>query len=120
MPAPKNRDIYNATIKMFGSHPEPAFESPERQISDWGREWGCDNDVGQIRMVLMHRPGDEFSIIDPAKRIDAIGSFGDLEAGWYWQSEEIPPLSEMQAQHDALAHAGRHAADDGAALDGER
>ena len=103
MPAPKNRDIYNATIKLFGSQPEPAFETPERQIADWGRHWGCDNDVGQIRMVLMHRPGDEFSIIDPSKRIEEIGSFGDLEAGWYWQSEVIPPLSEMQAQHDALA-----------------
>ena len=103
MPAPKNRDIYNATIKMFGSQPEPAFETPERLVADWGREWGCDNDVGQIRMVLMHRPGDEFNIIDPAKRIEEIGSFGDLEAGWYWQSEEIPPLSELQAQHDALA-----------------
>ena len=103
MPPPKNRDIYNATIKMFGSHPEPAFETAERQVSDWGRQWGCDNDVGQIRLVLMHRPGDEFNIIDPTKRIEEIGSYGDLEAGWYWQSEEIPPLSEMQAQHDALA-----------------
>lgn len=104
---PKNRDIYNATIKMFGSQPEPAFESAERQVADWGREWGCDNDVGQIRMVLMHRPGDEFNIIDPAKRIDEIGSYGDLEEGWYWQSETIPPLAELQAQHDALADALR-------------
>ena len=103
MPPPKNRDIYSATIKMFGSEPEPAFESAERQRKDWGREWGCDNDVGQIRMVLMHRPGDEFNIIDLSKRIDEIGSYGDLQAGWYWQSEEIPPLAEMQAQHDHLA-----------------
>lgn len=54
-------------------------------------------------MVLMHRPGDEFSVIDPSKRIEGIGSFGDLEKGWYWQSEEIPPLPEMQTQHDNLA-----------------
>jgi len=106
-PPPKNRDVYNATIKLFGSQPEPAFESRERQVADWGRQWGCDNDVGQIRMVLMHRPGDEFNIIDPGKRIEETGSYGDLEAGWYWQSEIIPPLSEMQAQHDALADALR-------------
>ena len=37
MPIPKNRDIYNATIRLFGSQPEPAFEAPERQVSDWGR-----------------------------------------------------------------------------------
>jgi len=103
MPPPKNRDIYNATIKLFGSEPKPAFESPERQLKDWGRNWGCNNDVGQIRMVLMHRPGDEFRIIDPAKRIEEIGTYGDLQAGWYWQSEIIPPLVEMQAQHDHLA-----------------
>jgi len=100
---PKNKDIYNATIKLFGSHPEPAFEDRGRLEALWGRSWGCDNDVGRIRAVLMHRPGGEFSIIDPTKRIAEIGAYGDLEAGWYWQSETIPPLAEMQAQHDALA-----------------
>ncbi len=107
MTPPKNKDVYNATIKLFGSEPEPAFEDPGRMAALWGRAWGCDNDVGQIRTVLMHRPGDEFNVIDPAKRIEETGSFGDLEAGWYWQSETIPPLAEMQAQHDALADALR-------------
>ena len=95
-------DIYSQTIKLFGSHPEPAFETPEQQESVWGRPWGCDNDVGQIRLVLMHRPGAEMDIIDPAKRLESIGSFGDVEAGWYWQSDTIPPMAELQAQHDAL------------------
>jgi N-dimethylarginine dimethylaminohydrolase len=97
------QEIYNATIKLFGSHPKPAFESAERQVADWGRHWGCDNDVGQLRAVLMHRPGEEFSIIDPAKRIEEIGSYGDLEEGWYWQSETICSLAELQSQHDAFA-----------------
>jgi N-dimethylarginine dimethylaminohydrolase len=100
---PKNKDIYNATIKLFGSEPEPAFEDPARMARVWGRDWGCDNDVGQIRTVLMHRPGDEFLVIDREKRIEEIGSFGDPDAGWYWQSEEIPDLAELQAQHDVLA-----------------
>ena len=39
MPAPKNRDIYNATIKMFGSQPQPAFETPERLVADWRCDW---------------------------------------------------------------------------------
>jgi N-dimethylarginine dimethylaminohydrolase len=93
---------YQQTIKLFGSHPEPAFESAEQQVDVWGREWGCDNDVGQLRVVLMHRPGNEMKIVDPSKRIESIGTYGDLEAGWYWQSETIPPLAEMQAQHDNL------------------
>ncbi|MBT3559339.1 MAG: amidinotransferase [Rhodospirillales bacterium] len=103
MAIPKNRDIYSATIKMFGSQPEPPFETPERLLADWGEVWGCDNDVGQIGKVLMHRPGDEFNIINPNKRIAEIGSYGDLEEGWYWQSDTIPSLAEMQVQHDALA-----------------
>jgi len=107
MTQPKNKDVYGATIKLFGSQPEPAFEDSRRLEALWGRNWGCDNDIGQIRAVLMHRPGDEFDVIDPTKRIEETGSFGDLEAGWYWQSETIPPLAEMQAQHDALAAALR-------------
>ena len=107
MTQPKNKDVYNATIKLFGSEPEPAFEHPDRLTKLWGRNWGCDNDVGQLRVVLMHRPGSEFEVIDPSKRIPETGSYGDLEAGWYWQSETIPPLTEMQAQHDALADALR-------------
>ncbi len=98
----ERRDIYSQTIKLFGSHPEPAFEAPEQQEYVWGRPWGCDNDVGQIRLVLMHRPGAEMDIIDPSKRLESIGSFGDVEAGWYWQSDTIPPMEELQAQHDAL------------------
>ncbi len=107
MTQPKNKDVYNATIKLFGSAPEPAFENAGRMEALWGRNWGCDSDVGQIRAVLMHRPGNEFDVIDPTKRIDETGSFGDLEAGWYWQSGTIPPLAEMQAQHDVLADALR-------------
>lgn len=99
----KRKDLYSATIKHFGSAPEPAFEAPERQAAIWGRQWGCDNDVGQIKSVLMHRPGPEFDVIDRSKTIEETGTFGDLDAGWYWQSDVIPDLSELQAQHDVLA-----------------
>ncbi len=99
---PKNRDLYSATVKMFPSEPEPAFEDPSRLKRLWGRPWGCDTDVGRLRVVLMHRPGSEFDVIDRNKRLEEIGTFGDLDAGWYWQSDHIPDLSELQGQHDAL------------------
>jgi len=99
----KNKDVYSATIRLFGPEPEPAFEDGGRMERIWGRDWGCDSDVGRMRVVLMHRPGDEFNVIDRAKRIEEIGSFGDPDTGWYWQSEDIPDLAEMQEQHDALA-----------------
>ncbi len=94
--------VYNQTIKLFGSQPEPGFESAEQQTAVWGRHWGCDNDVGQIRLCLMHRPGEEMNIIDPAMRIDEIGSFGDRDKGWYFQSEVIPDWDEFREQHDRL------------------
>ncbi|MEX1109001.1 MAG: arginine deiminase family protein [Dongiaceae bacterium] len=98
-------NTYNATIKLFGSEWQPEFENPENLTRHWGRNWGCDNDVGQLRAVLVHRPGHEFDVIDPSKRIEEIGSYGDPKAGWYWQSKRIPPLAELQAQHDALVAA---------------
>jgi N-dimethylarginine dimethylaminohydrolase len=94
--------IYNQTIKLFGSHPEPAFESRDQQESVWGRQWGCDNDVGRIRLCLMHRPGEEMNIIDPAMRIDEIGSYGDRQKGWYFQSDVIPDWDDFRSQHDHL------------------
>lgn len=99
--------IYHQTMKLFGVVPEPAFETKEELERGWGRAWGCDNDVGQLRVVLMHRPGEEMKVIDPSKRIEEIGSFGDPEKGWYWQSDTIPPVDEMQRQHDALVAALR-------------
>ncbi|MCP5153323.1 MAG: amidinotransferase [Ectothiorhodospiraceae bacterium] len=93
---------YNMTMKIFHSHPEPAFETPGQQEAVWGRQWGCDNDVGTLRMVLMHRPGEELSIVDPSKRLEHIGSFGDPESGWYWRGDRVPDLGALQAEHDAL------------------
>ena len=98
---------YNMTIKMFQSHPSPAFESESEQQAVWGRQWGCDNDVGTLRSVLMHRPGDEMGIIDPSKRINALGSFGDVEQGWYWRGDTLPDLNTLQGEHDALVKALR-------------
>ena len=95
----KNLDVYNATIKLFGSEPLPAFEDPSRLERLWGRNWGCSNDVGQIRAVLMHRPGDEFNIIDRSKRIAETNSFAS--AGPLGPGIDGPP-GEVRAAF--LAH----------------
>ena len=97
-----------STTKPCGCSPRPAIRlsrTKHELRAHWGRAWGIDNDVGRIRSVLMHRPGAEMAVVDPTKRIEAIGSFGDLKEGWYFQSDSVPPLPEMQAQHDALVAA---------------
>jgi N-dimethylarginine dimethylaminohydrolase len=98
---------YNATIKLFGAEAEPAFESEAQQAAIWGRRWGCDTGVGRLRAVLVHRPGSEMAVLDASKRIEAIGSFGDIESDWYVQSDALPDVGKMQAQHDALIAALR-------------
>lgn len=97
--------IYNQTIKLFAAGAEPAFEDPAEQARTWGRAWGLDNDVGRIRSILMHRPGPEMAVIDPAKRIPEIGSLGDLEQGWYFQSDTAPDIEGMRREHDAFVAA---------------
>ena len=97
--------IYNQTVKMFATPGDPPFEDASELVAHWGRAWGVNTDVGRIRSVLVHRPGAEMAVVDPAKRIDSIGSFGDIEKGWYFQSNRLPPVASMQAQHDAMVAA---------------
>ncbi len=97
--------VYNETVKMFAIGGNPPHEDPAEMESTWGRVWGLSNDVGQIRTVLMHRPGVEMEIVDPSKRIESIGSYGDLAEHWYFQSEDAPDIPTMQAQHDAFVAA---------------
>ncbi len=100
----ENEWRYNQLIKLFPSHAEPPFEDRGQQKIVWGREWGCRNDVGRLRAVLMHRPGEELNVVDTAKRLP-IGAYGDLEEGWYWRGDTPPDLPAMQAQHDAFVAA---------------
>src|SRR5882672_1015554 len=61
--------IYNQTVKMFAAGATPEFEEADELEKYWGRAWGIDNDVGRMRAVLVHRPGDELKVVDPKKRI---------------------------------------------------
>jgi N-dimethylarginine dimethylaminohydrolase len=97
--------IYTQTVKTFAAGAEPGFEDPAELAATWGKAWGIDNDVGRIREILMHRPGPEMNVVDPAKRLPDIGSFGDPAVGWYFQSDTPPDLPLMQSQHDAFVAA---------------
>jgi N-dimethylarginine dimethylaminohydrolase len=81
---------------------EPPFESAEEQTTYWGREWGAVDDVGRLRTVLMRRPRDEWSVVDPScwnERAQALVDPGGL---WYWESREPPDLARVHDQHAAL------------------
>ncbi len=97
--------VYNETVKMFAIGGDPPHEDPAELEASWGRVWGVSNDVGRIRSILMHRPGREMDVVDASKRIERIGSYGDLDEHWYFQSEDPPNIPVMQQQHDALVAA---------------
>jgi N-dimethylarginine dimethylaminohydrolase len=97
--------VYNQTIKMFAADASPPFEDESELTRHWGKVYGIDNDVGTIRSILVHRPGPEMNIVDAKKRIGEIGSYGDLEKGWYFQSDTPPDIPKMQSQHDAMVRA---------------
>ncbi|MFQ6075907.1 MAG: dimethylarginine dimethylaminohydrolase family protein [Candidatus Bathyarchaeia archaeon] len=55
----------------------------------WGREWKANTEIGRLRMVLLHRPGEEINSIQPP-----------LER---WRYTEKPDLGEMVDDYERLA-----------------
>ena len=54
---------YHEVLKRIPPRDLPAFEDEAMQERVWGRRWGVHNDVGPIRTVLVHHPGDEIRIM---------------------------------------------------------
>ena len=86
---------------------EPPFEHPATQSAVWGRAWGCDNDVGTLRMVMMQPPTEQMMNAEPRFGAAPENSVGDPDEGWYWDFGVCPPRQElplgaMQAQHAQL------------------
>lgn len=93
---------YHLILERVPPRAEPAFDAPEMQERVWGRRWGVYNDVGRLRMVVVHRPGDEIHVIDTTKYDPTIGAYIDDEQQWYWRDSEGPDLARMQEEHDRL------------------
>lgn len=89
---------------------EPAMETPEYMNENWGGMWGVNNDVGQIKKVLVHRPGIE---IEAVNRESVINQAMDARLApngkkWYWLDASRPlDLERMQEQHDNMCDALR-------------
>jgi N-dimethylarginine dimethylaminohydrolase len=87
---------------------EPTFEDPDMQEKVWGDHWGLNNDVGLLRKVLVHRPGEEFEVMQSGgvymPELEAILGPDDM---WYWKGKVRPDIKKIQAQHDNLTAALR-------------
>lgn len=96
----KSAEEYHKVLKYFPPIPEPAFESPEMMKRVWDRQWGANSEVGTLRVVMMHRPGDEMKVITADKWDDEVGAIVGENYSWYWRSTVTPDLERMQRQHD--------------------
>ncbi len=93
---------YHVVLERIPPQATPAFEDEEMQRRVWGRRWGVFNDVGTLKTILMHRPGDEIKVITADKYDPSIDALIDDEEQWYFRSDQGPNIPGMQAEHDAL------------------
>jgi len=93
-------ELYHAVLKYFPSIPDPAFEDPKCMVKYWGRNWGVNSEVGPLRSVLVHRPGEEMRQIDESQWDEECQALISYDGDWYWRSRTKPDIAKMQEQHD--------------------
>ncbi|WP_449538700.1 dimethylarginine dimethylaminohydrolase family protein [Ferdinandcohnia sp. Marseille-Q9671] len=75
----------------------------------WGVEWGVENEIGTLKKVLMHRPGNEIlQLHQNPREIEAGPLLGTYIKGTMpedLQEKESPNLTKLQTQHDNLVKA---------------
>ncbi|MDQ4044769.1 MAG: amidinotransferase, partial [Chloroflexota bacterium] len=113
-PNPSDADLrnteayYHVVLERIPPRAEPAFESAQMQQRVWGREWGVSNDVGRLRLCVVHRPEDEIATIDASQYDADLDALINDRQQWYWRDRVGPDLKRMQREHDALVAALRN------------
>ncbi len=98
---------YHEVLKRIPPQALPVFEDEAMQERVWGRRWGVYTDVGTLRLVLVHRPGDEIRLMTADRYDPTIEALIDDDAQWYWRGDRAPDLAKMQQEHDAMVAALR-------------
>ena len=96
------QQYYHEVLKRIPPRPHPVFEDPAMQERVWGRRWGVYDDIGPLKLVLVHRPGNELKVMTQGKYDPTIEALIDDDEQWYWRGEEPPDLEKMQMEHDAM------------------
>jgi hypothetical protein len=94
---------YHRVLQRIPPQALPAFQDEDMQRRVWGRRWGVFNDVGTLRTILLHRPGEEIRVMTPDKYDPEIEALIDDDEQWYFRSDQGPDLEKMQQEHDAFA-----------------
>ncbi|MFB0543158.1 MAG: hypothetical protein ACETVR_00095, partial [Candidatus Bathyarchaeia archaeon] len=81
-------------------HPQISTTFEEEVEKYWGRKWQANTTVGKLRMVLLHRPGEEFlSVGKPTPWPPHLSSLGA------WRMSFKPDLDELVEHHENLVEA---------------
>ena len=95
---------YHRVLQRIPPRATPSFSDEGMQERVWGRRWGARTDVGTLKTVLLHRPGDEIDVMVNGGHYDPeIEAIIDDDEQWYFRSDKAPSLAKMQAEHDAFA-----------------
>jgi N-dimethylarginine dimethylaminohydrolase len=98
----QSAQYYHRVLERILPKAKPVFEDEDMQERVWDRRWGVYNDVGAMKMVLLHRPGDELKVMSDDKYDPEIEALIDDHEQWYFRSDKGPDLAKMQAEHDGL------------------
>lgn len=98
----ESSQYYHLVLKRITPKATPAFEDSDMQKRVWGRQWGVFNDVGKIKLIMLHRPGEEIRVMTSDKYDSSVDALIDDEEQWYFRSDKAPDLLKMQEEHDRL------------------
>jgi N-dimethylarginine dimethylaminohydrolase len=111
-------NYYHEVLKRIPPKATPVFEDEDMQIRVWGRRWGVYDDVGPLKMVLVHRPGDEIRVMTQDKYDPDIDALIDDREQWYWREKTAPDPAKMQSEHDVMTEALRQEGVEVVSVDG--
>lgn len=104
----------------FPFYAEPPFEDKEQLKRFWGREWGVYDEVGELKLVLVHRPQEEEILcIKEGIYDEEMGWRYDPKGRWLWPCKDLPDLALMQDQHDGFVEKIRKEGIEVVNLDGD-
>jgi N-dimethylarginine dimethylaminohydrolase len=81
-------------------HPQVLADFEDEMPKYWGRKWKANSNVGKLRMVLVHRPGNEFLTVGKPTPWPPFGT--SLGA---WRMSFKPDLDELVEHHENLVDA---------------
>lgn len=86
--------------ERFGPEEQPPFHDLEKLEEYWGAPWGVNSEIGKLRVVYMHRPGDELKTMKKEHYVPEVDALIGPGESYYWKGAEAPDLVKAQAQHD--------------------